>query len=104
MFFAESLCSLGQVCSLRADFGLTIQVTGTFKKDKPLHLMIDNSEEAEIKRLIRLDKCERAIRRICSAGASLPHHERHPFRDPIEDVLVKSLCRQKRWVTRLTEE
>jgi hypothetical protein len=66
--------------------------------------MIDNSEEAEIKRLIRLAKCERAIRRLYSAGASLPHHERHPFRDPIEDVLSKSLCRQERWVTRLTEE
>jgi hypothetical protein len=59
--------------------------------------------DLETQRLIRLAKCERAIRRLYSAGASLPHHERHPFRDPIEDVLSKSLCRQERWVT-LTEE
>jgi hypothetical protein len=55
----------------------------------------------QTQRLIRLAKCERAIRRLHRAGESLPHHERHPFRDPIED---KSLCRQERWVTIMTEE
>jgi hypothetical protein len=36
--------------------------------------------------MIRLAKCERAIRRLYHAGESLPHHERHPFRDPMEVV------------------
>jgi hypothetical protein len=64
-----------------------------------------NADEhrAETQRLIRLAKYERAIRRLYRAGESLPHHESHPFRDPIEDVLFKSLCRQERWLT-LTEE
>jgi hypothetical protein len=41
--------------------------------------------------------CERAIRRLYHAGDLLP------FRDPIDDVFSKSLCKQERWVT-LTEE
>jgi hypothetical protein len=63
----------------------------------------EHGVDLETQRLIRLTKCERAIRRLYSAGASLPHDERRPFRDPIEDVLSKSLCRQEWWVT-LTEE
>jgi hypothetical protein len=63
----------------------------------------EHGVDLETQRLICLAKCERAIRHLYSAGASLPHHERHPFRDPIEDVLSKSLCREERWVT-LTEE
>ncbi len=59
--------------------------------------------DVETQRLIRASKCERAIRRLYLAGESLPYHERHPFRDPIDDVLSKSLCQQERWVT-LTEE
>jgi hypothetical protein len=63
----------------------------------------EHGADLETQRLIRLAKCERAIRRLYRAGESLPHHESHPFRDPIEDVLFKSLCRQERWLT-LTEE
>jgi hypothetical protein len=59
----------------------------------------EHGVDLETQRLIRLTKCERAIRRLYSAGASLPHDERRPFRDPIEDVLSKSLCRQEWWVT-----
>jgi ribonuclease HI len=63
----------------------------------------EHGADLETQRLIRSAKCERAIRRLYRAGQALPHHERHPFRDPMEDVLSKSLCRQERWVT-LTEE
>jgi hypothetical protein len=63
----------------------------------------EHGADLETQRLIRLARCERAIRRLYRAGDLLPHHERHPFRDPIEDVLSKSLCNQERWVT-LTEE
>jgi hypothetical protein len=34
---------------------------------------------------------------------SLPPHERHPFRDGMDDVLSKSLCLQEGWVT-MTED
>jgi hypothetical protein len=50
----------------------------------------EHGADLKTQRLIRLAKCERAIRRLCRAGDLLPHHERHPFRDPIEDVLSKS--------------
>jgi hypothetical protein len=63
----------------------------------------EHGADLETQRLIRLAKCERAIRRLYHAGNRLPLHERHPFRDPIDDVLSKSLCKQERWVT-LTEE
>jgi hypothetical protein len=63
----------------------------------------EHGGDLETQRLIRLAKCERAIRRLYHAGNLLPLHERHPFRDPIDDVLSKSLCKQERWVT-LTEE
>jgi hypothetical protein len=54
-------------------------------------------------RMIRLAKCERAIRRLYHAGESLPLHERHLFRDPMETILSKSVCSQERWVS-LTED
>jgi hypothetical protein len=63
----------------------------------------EHGADLETQRLIRLAKCERAIRSLYRDGDLLPHHERHPFRDTIEDVLSKSLCNQERWVT-LTEE
>jgi hypothetical protein len=54
--------------------------------------------------MIRLAKCERAIRRLYHAGeSSLPLHERHPFRDPMETILSKSVCSQERWVS-MTED
>jgi hypothetical protein len=54
--------------------------------------------------MIRLAKCEHAIHRLYhAAGESLPHHERHPFRDPMEVVLSKTVCAQERWVS-MTED
>jgi hypothetical protein len=44
--------------------------------------------DLETQRMIRLAKCERAIRRLYHAGESLPHHERHdPFRETKLSVL-----------------
>jgi hypothetical protein len=58
----------------------------------------EHGADLETQRLIRLAKCDRTIRRLYRASDFLPHHERHPFRDPIEDVLSKYLCNQERWV------
>jgi ribonuclease HI len=63
----------------------------------------EHGGDLETQRLIRLAKCERAIRRLYRAGKLLPFHEQHQFRDEIEDVLSKSLSRQERWIT-LTED
>jgi hypothetical protein len=63
----------------------------------------EHGANPETQSAICLAKCERAIRRLYHAGESLPLHERHPFRDGMEDVLSKSLCRQERWVT-MTED
>ena len=51
--------------------------------------------------MIRLAKCERAIRCLYHAGEALPLHERHPFRDPMD--LSKTVCVQERWVS-MTED
>jgi hypothetical protein len=42
----------------------------------------EHGADLETQRLIRLAKCERAIRRLYRAGESLSHHESHPFRNP----------------------
>jgi hypothetical protein len=63
--------------------------------------MRDGTWSVETQRLIRASKCERAIRRLYLAGSHFPSRKA-PFRDPIDDVLSKSLCQQERWVT-LTE-
>jgi hypothetical protein len=63
----------------------------------------EHGADLETQRMIRLAKCERAIRRLYHTGESLPLHERHPFRDPMEVVLSKSVCDQERWVS-MTED
>jgi hypothetical protein len=63
----------------------------------------EHGVDLETQSIIRLARCERAIRRLYHIGALLPLHERHPFRDPMEDVLSKSLCRQESWI-RMTED
>jgi hypothetical protein len=55
--------------------------------------------DLETQRMVRLAKCERAIRRLYHAGESLPLHERHPFRDLMEETLSKSVYDQERWVS-----
>jgi hypothetical protein len=59
----------------------------------------EHGAKPETQSTICLAKCERAIRRLYYAGESLPLHERHPFRDPLEDVLSKPLCDQERWIS-----
>jgi hypothetical protein len=63
----------------------------------------EHGADIETKRLIRLAKCERAIRRLYHEGESLPYHESHPFREPMEDLLSKTVIIQERWIS-LTEE
>ena len=63
----------------------------------------EHGVDLETQRMIRLAKCERAIRRLYHTSESLPPHERHPFRDGMDDVFSKSLSQQERWVT-MTED
>jgi hypothetical protein len=58
----------------------------------------EHGVDLETQRMIRLAKCERAIRRLYHAGESLPLHERHPFRDPTEIILSRSVCSHRRAV------
>jgi hypothetical protein len=62
----------------------------------------EHGSDLETQRMIRLAKCERAIRRLYHTGETLPPHERHPFREPMEAILSKTVCIQERWVS-LTE-
>jgi hypothetical protein len=63
----------------------------------------EHGADPETQRLIRLAKCDRAIRRLYLQGEDLPHHERQAFRDPMEDLLAKSVSVQERWVTLTTD-
>ena len=54
--------------------------------------------DVDTERLIRVAKCERAIRRLYDKGKDLDHCESHPFRDPIDDLLSKPVIDQELWV------
>ena len=53
-------------------------------------------------RRIRLTKCERAVRRLYTTGKDLSYAERHPFRDPIEDLLLQMVQIQELWIDKTT--
>ena len=54
--------------------------------------------DAETERLVRVSKCERAIRRLYDKGKDMDDCECHPFRDPIDDLLSKQVNDQELWV------
>ena len=62
-----------------------------------------HGNDADTERLIRVSKCARAIRRLYDKGDQLPDCERHPFRDPIEQLLSKPVLDQEQWIV-LTEQ
>jgi ribonuclease HI/exonuclease III len=56
----------------------------------------------ETERLIRLTKCDRAVRRLYDKGEDLPYAERHPFRDSMDDLLQQPLQMQELWIDKTT--
>jgi ribonuclease HI len=58
----------------------------------------EHGDDKDTQRLIRIAKCERAIRRLYDKGKDLPYAERHPFRDPIEDLLQQPIQMQELWI------
>ena len=59
----------------------------------------EHGADADTQRLIRVSKCERTIRRLYDKGEDLPYAERHPFREPIEDLLLQTVTNQELWIT-----
>ena len=59
----------------------------------------EHGAEPEMQRLIRLAKCERAIRRLYHKGDDLPYCERTPFRDSIDFLLQRSVPDQELWIS-----
>jgi hypothetical protein len=62
----------------------------------------EHKANLKTQRLICLATCKRVIPRLYHSVASLPQHERHPFRDPMKYQLAKSVYSQERWV-KITE-
>ena len=62
----------------------------------------EHGNDRDTERLIRLTKCERAVQRLYSKGEDLPYAERHPFRDPIEDLLQQPVQMQEIWIDKTT--
>ena len=58
----------------------------------------EHGADDDTQRLIRVSKCERAIRRLYDKGEDLPYAERHPFRDDIEDLLHQPVHAQELWI------
>jgi hypothetical protein len=63
----------------------------------------DHGVDPETQRMVCKARCERAVHRLFSLGDKLPHHELHPFRDPIDTLLSKSVSAQELWISK-TEE
>jgi hypothetical protein len=60
----------------------------------------EHGADFDTQRLIRVSKCERAIRRLYDKGNELPYAERHPFRDPIELLLQQPVSNQELWISK----
>jgi ribonuclease HI/exonuclease III len=60
----------------------------------------EHGADTDTQRLIRISKCERAIRRLYDKGEDLPYAERHPFRDSVENLLLQSVMNQELWITK----
>ena len=59
----------------------------------------EHGADFDTQRLVRETKCERAIRRLYDKGDELPICERHPFRDPMEDLLARPVIDKELWVS-----
>jgi hypothetical protein len=62
----------------------------------------EHGNNRETERLIRLTKCERAVRRLYEKGNDLPYAEQHPFRDQIDDLLQQPVQMQELWIDKTT--
>ena len=63
----------------------------------------EHGADIDTQRVIRLSKCERAIRRLYDKGEALPYAERHPFRTHIEEILQQTVVNQELWITKTGE-
>jgi hypothetical protein len=62
----------------------------------------EHGSDRATQRTIQLTKCERAIRRLYDKGEELSYAERHPFRDPMEDLLLQPVQMQELWIDKTT--
>jgi hypothetical protein len=58
----------------------------------------EHGADNDTQRLIRLAKCEWAIRRLYDKGKDLSYAERHPFRDAIDILLQHPVNAQELWI------
>ena len=59
----------------------------------------EHGVDFETQWLVRETRCERAIRRLYNKGEELPFCERHPFRDPMEDLLARPVTDKEMWIS-----
>ena len=60
----------------------------------------EHGADVDTQRLIRISKCERAIRRLYNKGKDLLYAEQHPFRDLVEDLLQQPVLNQELWISK----
>lgn len=109
-FWTESW-RLAQEAHLTADPGRTLNDTSArwsgkaqlwfitlFETVWGLRCADEHGADPETELLIRSSKCEAAIRRLYDKGSELPHHESHPFRTDMADLLSASVIDQELWI------
>ncbi len=55
----------------------------------------EHGVDPEAQRMVHKVRCECAVHRRLSLREALPYDERHPFRDPIDTILSKSVSAQE---------
>ena len=60
----------------------------------------EHGADVDTQRLIRILKYERVIRQLYVKGEDLPYAERHPFRDPIKELLQQPVLNQELWISK----
>jgi hypothetical protein len=60
----------------------------------------EHGTDTDTQRLIRISKCEQAIRRLYDKGEDLPYAERHPLRDSVKHLLNQAVVNQELWITK----
>jgi hypothetical protein len=58
----------------------------------------EHGEDVHAQRQIRLNQCERTIRRLYARSLDLPDGETYPFREPIQTLLDRPVNDQELWI------
>jgi hypothetical protein len=98
MYWSRELQDTGEQWAARAQMWFF----DTFEMLWSIRNNAEDGNDRDQQRLIRLGKCERAVQQLYEKGEDLPYAERHPFRDPMKDLLQQPVQMQELKVDKTT--